>query len=991
MRGTLAKGAARVLAFAAMRLWTGALLCAIWLPACASRTEVVVGLATDLTTPRDIDVVDLVVLDRVHGRQVQHRWQLAKGQNLSKLPASFGLVPMGDATQEFEVRLSGSRILSDDGKGNLKLERHVERRARLSFVQGKTLFLRMALMNSCYDRLEGACPADQWCVEGRCAPIAVSGSSLPPYVPGAESNAACGSAAASLGLGGAAGACPDGETCVEASCIASAPPTTSLMDLAGAEDVDGGSDDLPGDDGAAPDATALPDSGAIMSDMMPAADAGSLDQTGGAPDQSIADLAVPDLSATASPDLARAAADLAVAPQVDLAVGPTGTGALSFQWISPAPSNDPITGVALDESGASGRHVWAVNDHGAAISWSAKDGYAVEDVGVGGVALRGVAVHGGDVWAVGDGAFVAHHAANGAWTVLPVDPVNRVASFTTVAVEPNTGVAVAAGTRTDKSVIVARATPTNVSVVDIVAFGYGPVAALNVDGTCAMLVGAGNLIRVNSGFPTTKAWSDPHWLPRTGKIQTADYGALSGCGATGTTIVGSTVGVPYYVSLTLDASKLLASTGSSLDGPITNLATTSAPHAATLDTWGVDTLDQELFRFNGTSWTVAQLPQVPTGDQLTWLAAAPVTGGDELVIAAGGGLWSLPPAATQLTRIGPTGVRAPHGTVTVGASLSWDGPPWGTVDSSGNTKTLLVPASYNAVANNGQSPLTITLDGGATWKTLEKSTPAGLQYCTATGGVVDSQGVQYFAGCDMQLLTIDDKGLAADKPFTSLFTVASMYPSIESIWAADRANVYVAAITNDGTVSDGLIYSSRGGSWAVDLDVGTLLSPGSMNVVSIWGFAKDDVWAVGYANDGPSVLQGYVLHRDASGWHVAVPPKAGGLPTPYTIWGAAPGDLWIGCANGALVHLTVDANTQAITTRAFLTPTRDDFAVIRGTSPSDIYAGDGGGGISHFDGSSWRLLDSHTNVINYDYVSGIWVDAHDVWVGGNDHVLWSAR
>ena len=263
---------------------------------CAKRTEVVVGVSTNLSLPTDVDSLVVDVRDTAGGTLVHQSLALGAA-GLPSLPGSIGLSPRSDPAAEFIVEVTGSK----SGKPL------VVRKARLRFVDGRTLFLRLSLSSACSGQLDGACPADQWCQAGACRPIAVDASTLPDYVDGDEQRAQCGDDYLAYQLAPPpASDCPMGEVCIDDSCVVGVAPP----DLAAVE-------------AGVADSSVAFDSGALelASPMMDAA----LDAT---IDQAAADLVLPMMSDMISndgqtlpdvlpPDTAIASMDLAVA---DLAV-----------------------------------------------------------------------------------------------------------------------------------------------------------------------------------------------------------------------------------------------------------------------------------------------------------------------------------------------------------------------------------------------------------------------------------------------------------------------------------------------------------------------------------------------------------------------------------------------------------------------------------------------------------------------------------------------
>jgi hypothetical protein len=136
--------------------------------ACAGKknTEILVGVQSDVRIPSDIDTVEVRVL--LEGVPIfDTRATVGDGQ--VSLPGSFGVVAGQDPSRPIVLEVIGY------ASGAPK----VVRRARTTFVTGKTLYLRMPLKFACYAAPD--CPDDQTCVAGECKDAAIDASSLPEY------------------------------------------------------------------------------------------------------------------------------------------------------------------------------------------------------------------------------------------------------------------------------------------------------------------------------------------------------------------------------------------------------------------------------------------------------------------------------------------------------------------------------------------------------------------------------------------------------------------------------------------------------------------------------------------------------------------------------------------------------------------------------------------------------------------------------------------
>lgn len=198
---------------------------AIAATACRSRTEIVVGLATDLHATDQLMTVQLAV--NVDGTPLggvgspDGGWALTgTGATGLNLPASYGIVGEGDQ-QTVELVLTGF-----DGSNNPV----VTRDAIISFVDGETLFYRMGLTASC-ETLQ--CAADQDCVEGTCKDKTLNAHVFPSFDDSLVDTLTCNSGTvyidtstgSAMGTSADVNACPP-SLCQEGTCLI--PPDNSI-------------------------------------------------------------------------------------------------------------------------------------------------------------------------------------------------------------------------------------------------------------------------------------------------------------------------------------------------------------------------------------------------------------------------------------------------------------------------------------------------------------------------------------------------------------------------------------------------------------------------------------------------------------------------------------------------------------------------------------------------------------------------------------------
>jgi hypothetical protein len=143
---------------------------------CQQRTELMVGLITDIGAPSPLDIAHLRVFpngDTTQQPKIDTSWTLEPG--FDKLPGSFGLNSGDGSSPTVEIVVTGERPGGPSGDNFI----FVTRRARLTLVGGKVLFMRMALVGACMNRSD--CSDSQTCREGMCVDKQVDGSTLPTF------------------------------------------------------------------------------------------------------------------------------------------------------------------------------------------------------------------------------------------------------------------------------------------------------------------------------------------------------------------------------------------------------------------------------------------------------------------------------------------------------------------------------------------------------------------------------------------------------------------------------------------------------------------------------------------------------------------------------------------------------------------------------------------------------------------------------------------
>lgn len=191
------------------------------------RTELVIGMATDLVAPDEIDAIHLEVA-RTGAPTLIRDWAISGfADEPFNLPASFAIYPRDD-DDEPTVHITLS--------GRLAGKEIVQRRATLKLIAHRALFLRMALVSRCRrkpDPADPVCPQEETCIEGVCTPERIDADLLPRYRDSPfprERAAECRGRAELIDTATRQPLfeinpedCSDGERCIESICYPTAP------------------------------------------------------------------------------------------------------------------------------------------------------------------------------------------------------------------------------------------------------------------------------------------------------------------------------------------------------------------------------------------------------------------------------------------------------------------------------------------------------------------------------------------------------------------------------------------------------------------------------------------------------------------------------------------------------------------------------------------------------------------------------------------------
>jgi len=167
-----------------------------------------------------------------------------------------------------------------------------------------------------------------------------------------------------------------------------------------------------------------------------------------------------------------------------------------------------------------------------------------------------------------------------------------------------------------------------------------------------------------------------------------------------------------------------------------------------------------------------------------------------------------------------------------------------------------------------------------------------------------------------------------------------------------------------------------GGSWttgrAVDLDLGN--APDDRTIRSVHGEASDDLW-IGGVERGPE--RGFVAHWDGVAWQSRSAP--GEI---YALW-AGNGELWAAMEGGVIGRWRDNAWTT------FAPPADRPVRNVFGFAADNVWVVGSYGYVGHFDGVAWTEVASGTDA----HLLDLWGPApDDLWAAGDGVILhWDGR
>jgi hypothetical protein len=215
---------------------------------------------------------------------------------------------------------------------------------------------------------------------------------------------------------------------------------------------------------------------------------------------------------------------------------------------------------------------------------------------------------------------------------------------------------------------------------------------------------------------------------------------------------------------------------------------------------------------------------------------------------------------------------------------------------------------------------------------------------------------------------------------------------LQDIWGASTTDIFAVG-------GEGRIRHFDGAQWS-PMESGTIL-----NLLAVWGFAGDDVYAVGFSNQGSQ--RGIILHYDGDSWSEV---QHGQTDTYFRdVWGSDPNDVFVvggiegfGGTPGVILHYDGREWTQPVTVND--SQPHNQLRGVWGFGSDDVYAvGSGAAPIEnnpgmpalafHYDGEAWQRMPAMSGVFN-----SVWGPAPgDVYASGGptglahfDGQQWSA-
>jgi hypothetical protein len=206
-----------------------------------------------------------------------------------------------------------------------------------------------------------------------------------------------------------------------------------------------------------------------------------------------------------------------------------------------------------------------------------------------------------------------------------------------------------------------------------------------------------------------------------------------------------------------------------------------------------------------------------------------------------------------------------------------------------------------------------------------------------------------WAGSGSAFAVTDAGHLVTGNPWSVVGTTDA---TMAAVWGTSPTNVYMCGLGGRIRRFDGTQIINQTSNTSNDL-------------LAMDGRAANDIYAVG--------ANGTIAHYDGGNWSVTQI----GTQELHDVWANPTGDVW---AVGNTTVLRFDGIWQAMTP---LPPSTAELGVIWGSSDDDVYVTAWNGGLYHWDGKAWSLVD-----LGLATVLGVWgSSANDVIVTGWGRIL----
>ncbi len=348
-----------------------------------------------------------------------------------------------------------------------------------------------------------------------------------------------------------------------------------------------------------------------------------------------------------------------------------------------------------------------------------------------------------------------------------------------------------------------------------------------------------------------------------------------------------------------------------------------------------------------------------SGDSDIWIVGG---GSDSLILHYDGTSWKpvSSPTSQPLYAIWGAGPGDAWASGSKGAIVRLQGTTWSTVTGQGAiTDTLfgIWGRSSTDVWFVGSSLRVLHLSGSTWWTGTGPGGTGALFSAWAPPGATS-----VWVGGQTQIDTgavYQSNGAGVSYATSGSFTGLPL----RAIWGAPGAATGWA-VNNSDLVDTTTIWQVGASSFS------SVLSGVSGRYLALGGQSASNVWAVGAA--------GSVIRYDGTGWMPVSSTVVQDIFL-YGAWMAAPDNGW--AVGSAATILRWNGTRWSVTTN----PGYYDFIAVRGSGPTDVYAGGVKGELVHWDGTSWKYATGFSTGQGV-HVSAIWDAAPtDVWVATSDY------